>query len=134
MEVRTIRFDEHGDKRGTLVSLEQLKDVPFEIKRVYYMYHTVPEARRGCHAHKNLRQVLVCVSGSCSVLLDDGRERAEVHLDSPNKGLVVESCVWREMFGFSESAVLMVLASELYDESDYIRDYKDFLGYVGGQG
>jgi len=130
MEIKTVEFEEHGDYRGTLIALEQMKNVPFEIKRVYYMYNTVPGVRRGFHAHKQLKQILSCVKGSCKILLDDGKEKVEVSLDEPNKGLIIESHLWREMFDFSEDAVLMVLASELYDEADYIRNYDEFIKYV----
>ena len=130
MEIKIVKFEEHGDSRGTLIALEQMINVPFEIKRVYYMYNAVPGVRRGFHAHKQLKQILVCVKGSCKILLDDGTEKVEVCLDEPNKGLIIESHLWREMFDFSDDAVLMVLASELYDESDYIRNYEEFLEYV----
>lgn len=133
MEINIIKLEEHGDERGTLIALEQLKNIPFEIKRVYYMYDTVKGVRRGFHAHKCLKQILICVKGSCKILLDDGTEKAEVLLDEPNKGLIIESNIWREMFDFSDDAVLMVLASELYDESDYIRNYDDFITYVKEQ-
>lgn len=132
MEPVIYNFDEHNDQRGTLVSLEQFKNIPFEIKRVYYMYGTKDGTRRGYHAHKKLKQVLICVSGSCKLLLDDGREKNVVSLDSPSKGLYIESNIWREIFDFSHDAVLMVLASEYYDESDYIRNYNDFITYIGG--
>lgn len=130
MTITKYCFEPHGDERGQLVSLEELKNIPFEIRRVYYMYDTGAGVRRGFHAHKSLRQVLICVHGSCRVLLDDGHEKATVLLDKPNEGLVLDSCVWREMFDFSADAVLMVLASELYDEADYIRDYDAFLRYL----
>ena len=127
MEIKMFNFQEHGDERGTLVALEEMKNIPFKIKRVYYMYDTKPGVRRGYHAHKHLKQVLICVKGSCKILLDNGHEKSELVLDTPNKGLFIESAVWREMFDFSEDAVLMVLASELYDESDYIRNYEEFI-------
>lgn len=130
MKVNTVYLEEHGDERGTLVSCEQMKNIPFEIKRVYYMFGTKPGVRRGYHAHKCLKQILICVNGSCKILLDNGSEKEIVDLDIPNKGLIVESNMWREMFDFSEDAVLMVLASEVYDESDYIRNYDEFLKYV----
>lgn len=130
MEIKLIEFEEHGDDRGTLVALEQQKNVPFEIKRVYYMYDTTDGTRRGFHAHKKLKQVLICVNGSCTIYLDNGAETAEVPLTTPNIGLMLDSAIWREMHHFSPDAVLMVLASELYDESDYIRDYDEFLAYV----
>lgn len=130
MEIKIVKLEEHGDSRGILIALEQMKNVPFEIKRVYYMYNTVKGVRRGFHAHKQLKQILICVKGSCKILMDDGTEKAEVNLDEPNKGLIIESHIWREMFDFSEDAVLMVLASELYDEADYIRNYDEFIKYV----
>lgn len=130
MKVEIIQLEEHGDERGMLIALEQMKNIPFEIKRVYYMFDTVQGVRRGFHAHKCLKQLLVCVKGSCKILLDDGNEKEEVLLNEPNKGLIIESNMWREMFDFTEDAVLMVLASELYDESDYIRNYDEFLKYV----
>lgn len=134
MEIKIVQLAEHGDDRGTLVAVEQLKNIPFEIKRVYYMYDTVKGVRRGFHAHKNLKQMLICVHGECKILLDDGRQKEEVLLNSPSKGLLLESHVWREMFDFTKDAVLMVLASELYDESDYIRNYDEFINYVKGVG
>lgn len=130
MKIKIYEFEEHGDERGTLIALEQMKNIPFEIRRCYYMFDTVKGVRRGFHAHKCLKQILVCVKGECKVLLDDGTEKQVVCLDRPNKGLYIESNIWREMFDFSEDAVLMVLASELYDESDYIRNYDEFLKYV----
>lgn len=130
MEVKLIEFEKHGDERGTLIALEQWKNIPFEVRRVYYMYETGAGVVRGHHAHKHLKQVLICVHGSCKIRLDDGQEKKIVSLDDPSTGLYLESNIWREMFDFSEDAVLMVLASELYDESDYIRDYNSFLEYV----
>ncbi len=131
MEVITYTFTAHGDERGQLVALEELENVPFEIKRVYYMYDTTENTVRGKHAHKSLKQILICVHGSCRILLDDGAEKTVVTLDRPNTGLYVDNVIWREMFDFSEDAVLMVLASEHYDESDYIRNYDQFLKFVG---
>lgn len=132
MEIKMYRFEPHGDNRGQLIALEELKDIPFEIKRVYYMYDTIGDVRRGKHAHKNLQQILICVHGSCKILLDDGHESRIVNLEKPYEGLFVTSNTWREMYDFSDDAVLMVLASELYDEGDYIRNYDEFLRYVGG--
>lgn len=130
MDINIVNLEEHGDDRGTLIALEQMANIPFEIKRVYYMFDTVTGVRRGFHAHKCLKQMLICVHGSCKILLDDGTEKQEVILDKPNIGLIIESNIWREMFDFSEDAVLMVVASELYDESDYIRNYDDFIAYI----
>lgn len=130
MEYKILEFEIHGDNRGQLVSLEEYKNVPFDIKRVYYMYDTKKDVARGFHAHKKLQQVLICVHGSCKVKLDDGKEKEIIKLDCPNKGLFIANNIWREMFDFSEDAVLLVLASELYDESDYIRNYDDFIKYI----
>lgn len=133
MRIQIIDFEEHGDERGILISLEERKNIPFDIRRCYYMYNTQPDVSRGFHAHRTLEQVLVCVRGQCTILLDDGRERKKVLLDRPNKGLYLSPGLWREMHDFSEDAVLMVLASQLYDESDYIRDYQEFLRFAGSR-
>lgn len=125
-----IDFPPLGDDRGSLVALEAEKTVPFAIKRVYYIFGTQKGVSRGFHAHKDLKQVAVCVTGKCRMVLDNGYSREETWLDSPTKGLVIDELVWREMHDFSEDCVLLVLASEYYDESDYIRDYNDFLGYA----
>ncbi len=130
MQVIKYMFQPHGDDRGQLIAFEEYKDIPFRIKRVYFMYDTKSEVVRGHHAHKNLEQILVCVHGSCKVRLDNGSEKKVVPLEKPYEGLYVSHAVWREMFDFSEDAVLMVFASELYDESDYIRDYDEFLRYI----
>lgn len=127
MNIQMIPLQTHGDERGSLVALEEGKNIPFEIKRVYYMFNTKNEVRRGFHAHKFLKQVAIAVRGSCRFLLDDGHERIEVVLDNPAQGLLIESFMWREMYDFTDDCVLMVLADQHYDESDYVRDYEDFL-------
>jgi dTDP-4-dehydrorhamnose 3,5-epimerase-like enzyme len=124
--VKWVEFPSLGDDRGSLVALEGNETIPFDIKRVYYIFGTQKDVTRGLHAHLTLKQVMVCISGSCEILLDDGKNRESVWLDCPNKGLLVEGLVWREMNKFSSDCVLLVIASERYDESDYIRDYKDF--------
>ena len=131
MQVKKCIFQQHGDERGQLVALEENREVPFKIKRVYYIFDTKEAVVRGKHAHKNLQQILICVKGTCKIRLDDGKERITVILNNPSEGLYVSSDIWREMYDFSKDAVLLVLASELYDENDYIRDYEDFLRYVG---
>ncbi len=130
MEIVKYRFQRHGDDRGMLVALEELKDIPFEIKRVYYMYDTLEGVRRGYHAHKALQQILIAIHGSCKIHLDNGSETAEVLLDKPYEGLYISNDMWREMYDFSEDCVLMVLASEYYDEKDYIRNYEDYINYI----
>ena len=130
MQVIKYHFEPHGDERGQLIALEENHNIPFDIKRVYYMYDTGAGVRRGYHAHKCLRQILICVHGSCKILLDNGKEKKVVPLEKPYEGLFVSNAMSREVFDFSPDAVLMVQASELYDEADYIRNYEDFLKYV----
>ena len=130
MQIMKYVFQQHGDERGQLVALEGYKDIPFEIKRVYYMYDTGEGVRRGFHAHKKLEQILICIHGSCKILLDNGKEKKVVSLEKQYEGLYVSNDMWREMYEFSPDAVLMVLASEYYDEADYIRDYDEFLKSV----
>jgi dTDP-4-dehydrorhamnose 3,5-epimerase len=123
----------HEDARGALVSIESSVDVPFDIRRVYYLLGR-PGSSRGFHAHKTLRQLMVCVAGSCRVVLDDGRSRSDYVLERPDQALLVEAMMWREMHDFAEGTVLLVLASAHYDEADYIRDYDEFLREAGDKG
>lgn len=125
--IHLIDLPSLGDDRGSLVAIEANKHIPFEVKRVYYIFGTQSGVSRGFHAHKNLQQLAVCVAGKCRMLLDDGVNKESVWLDSPTKGLMIGNNVWREMHEFSNDCVLLVLASEYYDESDYIRDYSDFI-------
>ena len=134
MQVSKRCFLPHGDEKGQLVALEEFTDVPFQIRRVYYMYGTGTGVIRGCHAHKTLQQVLICIHGSCRVRLDNGKEDIVVSLDQPNEGLFIPCTMWRELFDFSSDAVVLVLASELYDKTDYIRNYDDFLVYIKEHG
>lgn len=125
-----LDFEVIGDNRGSLVSLEKGRQVPFEIKRVYYIFGTLPAVSRGFHAHKQLRQLAVCVSGKCRMLMDNGVTKKEVWLDSPKKGVLINNLIWREMHDFSEDCVLVVFASHEYDEADYIRNYEEFMSVV----
>lgn len=125
-------FNVRGNHTGSLVALEQGIDFPFDIKRVYYIWGTQADAIRGKHAHLRLKQMIICVSGSCDFILDNGTERTTVHLNNPAQGLYLESNIWREFTNFSPDCVLMVLASEHYDERDYIRDYPTFLQQAKG--
>jgi len=125
-QVHLIDVPSFGDDRGTLCAFEAGKDIPFEIKRVYCIYHTESGISRGFHAHKHLKQVVICVSGSCRFLVDNGKTKQEYILDSPDKGLAIEGLIWREMHDFSSDCVLIILASEHFQESDYIRDYSEF--------
>jgi dTDP-4-dehydrorhamnose 3,5-epimerase-like enzyme len=121
-----------GDDRGSLLALEASTGIPFDIARVYYIYGTAPGVERGFHAHKALTQLAICVSGSCTMVLDDGVSRTNVRLDRPDLGLEIGPMTWREMRDFSPGAVLLVLASAPYDEADYIRDYDAFLEMARG--
>ena len=124
---RLHRLDIRGDERGSLIALEGGGGVPFEIKRVYYIFATREGVERGFHAHADLTQLAICVSGSCTMSLDDGHLRADVRLDRPDLAVEIGSPIWREMRDFSPDAVLLVLASAPYDTNDYIRDYDEFL-------
>ena len=127
MFYKLLKFNIIGDNRGSLISLEQKKNIPFKIKRVYYIYNTEPNVIRGKHSHPDLKQVIVCVNGSCNFLLDNGKKKEIIKLNSPNIGLYLGKNIWREMYDFSKDCVLMVLASDIYKENEYIRDYQKFL-------
>ncbi len=119
-------IDEKG--RGKLSVIEK-SIIPFEIKRVYYLYDVPSDAYRGGHAHKNLNQFMIALSGSFEVKIDDGSNHKKIMLNKPNQGLLIPSGIWREMDNFSAGAVCLVLASEFFDESDYFRDYNSFIDY-----
>ena len=123
MNYRVLNFDVFGDLRGKLISLEGNKNVPFEIKRIYYIYDTVPDQERGMHAHKDLEQIVVAMDGACQFILDDGESRKQIWLNRPDVGLYIGKNMWREMRHFSYGCKLMILASGYYDEKEYIRDY-----------
>lgn len=127
MNYHLITFDPHADARGKLVAIEANKDIPFEIKRVYYMFDTLPNESRGFHAHKTLEQVIIAMDGACRFVLDDGTNREEVVLNRPDVGLYIGQNMWREMHDFSYGCKLVVLASEYFDEKEYIRTYDEFL-------
>ncbi len=125
--IKIINFPSLGDERGSLVSLESHKNIPFEIKRVYYIFGTKSDVSRGFHAHRSIKQITICISGSCRFILNDGYNSEEVLLDSPTKGLLIEDLIWREMHDFSSDCVLLVLTNKYFNEKDYIRDYKEFI-------
>jgi dTDP-4-dehydrorhamnose 3,5-epimerase-like enzyme len=128
--VNLINFKSLGDERGDLVALEGNSEIPFDIKRVYYIFGTAPEVSRGFHAHKELVQVAICVAGSCIILMDDGRTKESITLNTPKYGVLIDKMQWHEMHDFSHDCVLLVLASDCYEENDYIRDYKNFIEKV----
>ncbi|MEZ7922425.1 MAG: FdtA/QdtA family cupin domain-containing protein [Acinetobacter towneri] len=127
--VKLIDLLNFSDDRGGLVAIESNQSIPFNVKRLYYIFNTVDKPR-GFHAHIDLKQVAICLKGSCRFILDDGQRKEEIVLNSALQGLLIEGLTWREMHDFSEDCVLLVLASEHYDENDYIRDYQDFLNKV----
>lgn len=129
-DCQIIDIRKYTDNRGYLSVIESGLDIPFEIKRIYYLY-MVPEAARGAHAHKALQQLMIATSGSVHVTLDDGLNKKTFILDKPWKGLLVVPGLWRDLENFSGGAVCMVLASDKYDANDYIRNYNDFLKFKG---
>lgn len=128
--IKIINFDIRGDHQGSLIALEQGANIPFKIKRVYYIFDTKQGVSRGFHSHKNLKQVAICVKGSCRFIIDDGKNRESVLLNSAEQGLFIDNNKWREMHDLSEDCVILVIASEHYNEDDYIRDYSEFLERV----
>ncbi|WP_342508863.1 FdtA/QdtA family cupin domain-containing protein [Sporosarcina sp. FSL K6-2383] len=128
-----IKLKDISDERGSLITIENLKEIPFEVRRVYYLYNLTADKARGFHAHKKLKQLFICVHGSCKVLLDDGISKKEYHLTNPNQAVLCDSLVWREMFDFSNDCVFLVLADQFFDEEDYIRDYAQFLEFQKGE-
>ncbi|AXJ91212.1 MULTISPECIES: WxcM-like domain-containing protein [Acinetobacter] len=127
--VKLIDLPSFGDERGGLVAIESNQSIPFDVKRLYYIFNT-SQKPRGFHAHIDLKQVAICLKGSCRFILDNGSTKEEVVLDNPTQGLVIEGLIWREMHDFSEDCVLLVLASEHFTEQDYIRNYDEFLRIV----
>ena len=125
MTENPISLQTKADARGTLIVLETGKEVPFLIRRSYFIYGA-KGASRGLHAHKKLEQVCVCVSGSCTLRLDDGKQVTEYKMNDPSKAVYIGPMVWREMHDFTEDCIFMVYASDVYDESDYIHHYEDF--------
>ncbi|KRT55828.1 sugar 3,4-ketoisomerase [endosymbiont of Ridgeia piscesae] len=126
-----LELDVKGGNDGYLVPLEERSEVvPFSIRRVYYIYGVGDGLRRGFHAHKTLKQLIVCVSGQCTIDLDNACQRESFRLNQPNVGLLINEPVWREMYDFSDDCVLMVLASEHYDPNDYIQSFREFKAFV----
>jgi len=125
-QARYIDFTVRGDELGWLVALESDRNVPFPIKRTYYIFGTKNGVRRGKHAHRQLTQMMVCLAGQCKVLLDDGSRREEIALTRNDRGLMLAPMLWHEMYEFSPDCVLLVLADNWYEEADYIREYDAF--------
>jgi dTDP-4-dehydrorhamnose 3,5-epimerase-like enzyme len=131
-EPRLIDFHAIGDHRGWLTAIEEGKEIPFAVKRVYVIHGTLIDISRGFHAHRDLEQLAICVSGHCTFITDDGQRRQEFTLNTPNQGLYIKSMIWREMHHFSTDCVLVVLANRLYDPNDYVRDFAEFKRLVQG--
>lgn len=130
---KIIELPKISDPRGNLTFVEENDHIPFEIKRVYYLYDVPGGSERGGHAHKDLHQLIIAMSGSFDVVLDDGKEKKRFHLNRSYYGLYVCPMIWRELDNFSSGSVSLVLASNLYDESDYYRDYADYMRAVWGE-
>ena len=130
-DVEIIEFPRFTDIRGNLSFAQEGSQVPFDIKRIYWVYDVPAGESRGSHAHKTLEQLMIAVSGSFSVTLDDGTEKRTFFLNRPYQGLYLRPGLWRNLEDFSSGSVVLVLASELYDENDYIRDYSEFLSFRG---
>ncbi len=129
-QIKILTFPEMGDERGNLVVIEGGIALPFDIRRVFYMYGSDPSIRRGCHSNKRSEFVLVNVAGTSRVLVDNGKEKRIVELDKPRMGLYIKNNVWKEMYDFSPDSVLLVLSNEHYDPEEYIRNYEEFLQYL----
>jgi oxalate decarboxylase/phosphoglucose isomerase-like protein (cupin superfamily) len=128
MNIQIIAIPKIEERRGNLSVIEN-DTLPFDIKRVYYLYDVPSGAERGGHAHKDLQQFLVALSGSFDVLLNDGKEERIITLNKPYEGLLINSGIWRELQNFSSGSVCLVVASEVYIEDDYIRDFEEFIAY-----
>lgn len=131
-QYRILEFGDLGDERGKLVVVEGDQDIPFEIKRVFYIYGSDSEVVRGQHANRNSEFVLINVSGTSKVRVDNGFEEDIIELNRPRMGLYLPTMIWKDMYDFSEDSVLLVLANTHYDGSEYIRDYDEFIKEVGG--
>lgn len=131
-QYKILEFGDLGDERGKLVVVEGAQDIPFEIKRVFYIYGSDSEVVRGQHANRNSEFVLINVSGTSKVRVDNGFEEVVIELNRPRMGLYLPTMVWKDMYDFSEDSVLLVLANTHYDGTEYIRDYDEFLKEVGG--
>lgn len=129
MNIKIIDIPKIENPEGNIAVVEK-EIIPFEIKRVYYLYDVPSSAQRGGHAHKKLNQILIALSGSFDVVLKDGKVSKKITLNKPDKGLLITNNTWRELENFSSGAVCLVLASAIFDEEDYIREYDDFLSYL----
>jgi len=132
-DCKIIQLPKIKDPRGNLTFLENKNQIPFEIKRVFYIYDVPTGENRGSHAHRNLKQFIICLSGSFDVFLDDGKCKKTMHLNRPWQGLFVPSMIWSSEVNFDPGSVCLVLVSELYDSTSYIRDYDLFVKLANGE-
>ena len=130
-ECRIIQLPKVSDPRGNLTFVESRSQIPFDIKRIYYIYDVPGGSERGSHAHKDLHQLIIAMSGSFDIVLDDGREKKRFHLNRSYYGLYVCPMIWRELNNFSSGSVCLVAASSFFDDDDYYRDYEEFLSAKG---
>ena len=129
MKIKLIDIPKITNTKGNIGVIEN-ETIPFDVKRVYYLFDVPSGAKRGGHAHKKLKQILIPISGSFDVVLKDGKKKEVITLNRPDKGLLIENSIWRELENFSSGAVCLVLASEVYDEEDYIRSFKEYKAFV----
>jgi hypothetical protein len=127
--IQFLNFETHLDPRGELVAIESSKNIPFDIKRIYYLFKNQPQFVRAQHAHKKLKQVYIAVCGSCKMMISDGAKKEIVTLNDPIVGVFFTEIIWRELFDFSSDCVLMVLADDFYKEEDYIKNYDEFINF-----
>ena len=130
MDNPIVDLKDLGDIRGLLVAIEGAKTIPFEIKRTYFLVNMRHDLARGFHAHQKLQQFAVCLKGSCRFIMDDGIHKNDYIMSDPTKGIFIDANIWHEMHDFSEDCVLLVIASDHYDENDYVRDYDQFIATV----
>lgn len=131
--METIYLNSIRNEKGELCAIEAGRSIPFDIKRVYYIFGNTNNLPRGFHAHKKLNQAAFCISGSCYIYFDDLKEQKKVFLDSPNQIVLIPPLVWHEMYNFSSDCILVVLASDIYDEDDYLRDFEEFKLFIKNQ-
>ncbi len=127
--IQFLNFETYSDPRGELVAIESSKNIPFDIKRIYYLFKNQPQFVRAQHAHKKLKQVYIVLCGSCKMMISDGEKKEIVTLDNPRVGIFFTEIIWRELFDFSSDCVLMVLADDFYKEEDYIKNYDEFINF-----
>lgn len=132
MNYKIYTLKNYGDERGSLIPIEENNNVDFDVKRVFYIYGTTDGTRRGVHANKDSEFLMVVISGSCKVLVDDGFKKEVVELNHPNQALYLDKMVWKEMYDFSYNSVLLVISNKKYNENEYIRNYDEFLKIVRG--